>query len=106
MGWFYLIVAAIFELGWPLGFKLADLQPAKFWLWILLSIVSMILSGVFLYLAQRTIPIGTAYIVWTGTAAVATFVLGIIMFHDSASLARICCATLILCGVVGMKLFE
>ena len=106
MGWIYLIIAALFEIGWPLGFKLADLQPARFWWWILMAVASMTLSGVFLYLSQRTIPIGTAYIVWTGTAAVITFLLGIFMFHDSTSVAKICCATMILCGVIGMKLFE
>ena len=106
MGWIYLIVAALFEIGWPLGFTMADLHPSRFWLWILFAVVSMALSGVFLYLAQKTIPIGTAYIVWTGTAAVATFVLGVVLFADSLSVAKICCATLILCGVVGMKLFE
>ena len=106
MGWIYLIVAALFEIGWPLEFKMADLHPSRFVLWILFAVVSMTFSGVFLYLAQKTIPIGTAYIVWTGAAAVATFVLGIVLFNDSVSVAKICCATMILCGVVGMKLFE
>jgi quaternary ammonium compound-resistance protein SugE len=106
MGWIYLIVAALFEIGWPLGFKMADLHPNRFGLWIMVAIVSMTFSGVFLYLAQKTIPIGTAYIVWTGTAAVATFVLGVLLVNDSASVAKIFCAVMILCGVVGMKLFE
>lgn len=62
MAWFYLIIAAAFEVGWPLGFKLADLHPDKFGLFIGMAVVSMALSGLFLYIAQRTIPISTAYI--------------------------------------------
>ena len=71
MAWIYLTVAAIFEVGWPLGFKLADLHPHRFGTFISLAAVSMVLSGIFLYLAQRTIPVSTAYIVWTGIGAVA-----------------------------------
>lgn len=104
MAWFYLIVAAIFEIGWPLGFKLADQHPERFWMWIGLSMLSMTLSGVFLYLAQRTIPISTAYIVWTGIGAVGTFLIGLAFFGDSASLLRMFFALLILIGVVGMEL--
>ena len=104
MAWFYLIVAAVFEIGWPLGFKLADRNPERFWTCIGLSMLSMALSGVFLYLAQRTIPISTAYIVWTGIGAVGTFLIGLAFFGDSASLLRMFFALLILIGVVGMEL--
>lgn len=51
MAWFYLIIAAIFEVGWPLGFKLSGLHPEKFWTYITLASLSMLLSGVFLYFA-------------------------------------------------------
>src|SRR5574344_3145144 len=104
MAWLYLIIASLFEVGWPLGFKLADIHRDKFWLFIALSIVSMSLSGLFLYLAQRTIPISTAYIVWTGIGAVCTFIIGLIFFGDSASLLRMFFALMILVGVVGMEL--
>lgn len=104
MAWFYLIVAAVFEVGWPLGFKLSGLYPKYFWLHISLSIISMALSGVFLYLAQRTIPISTAYIVWTGIGAVCTFVLGIIFFGDSSSALRIFFAFLVIVGIIGLEL--
>lgn len=104
MAWFYLFLAAIFEVGWPLGFKLSDMYPNKFWLYISLAAVCMILSSVFLYVAQRTIPISTAYIIWTGIGAVCTFIIGMIFFGDPASLLRMFFALLILVGVVGLEL--
>lgn len=102
--WIYLIIAALFEVGWPLGFKLSGLHPERFWTHISLAVISMALSGVFLYLAQRTIPVSTAYIVWTGIGAVGTFLLGIAFFNDSASLLRMFFALLILVGIVGLEL--
>ena len=104
MAWFYLIVASIFEMGWPMGFKLSDLCPARFWWWIAFGLICMIFSGLFLYLAQRTIPIATAYVVWTGIGAVGTFLIGIFCFGDSASLLRMFFALLILVGIIGLEL--
>ena len=102
--WLLLIIAAVFEIGWPLGFKLSSTQPERFWLWITLAIVSMALSGVFLYFAQRAIPVSTAYIIWTGLGAVGTLFIGIIFFGDSASLLRMFFALLILIGIAGLEL--
>ena len=104
MAWFYLVIAAVFEVGWPLGFKLSGLHPERFWTYIVLACGSMALSGVFLYLAQRTIPVSTAYIIWTGIGAIGTFLLGILFFGDSASLLRMGFALLILVGIVGLEL--
>lgn len=104
MAWIYLLVAGLFEIGWPLGFKLADTHPRHFWLYIVLAIVSMALSGYLLYMAQKSIPIGTAYVVWTGIGAVGTVVIGIVWFHDAATLLRLFFVSLILIGVVGLKL--
>lgn len=104
MAWIYLTVAAIFEVGWPLGFKLADLHPHRFGTFISLAAVSMVLSGILLYLAQRTIPVSTAYIVWTGIGAVATFLIGIVWFGDPTSLLRLFFALLILVGIAGLEL--
>lgn len=104
MAWLLLLAAGIFEIGWPLGFKLADTHPRHFYLFILLAAASMAVSGYLLYMAQRTIPIGTAYVVWTGIGAVGTVLLGILFFHDSASLVRMFFLGLILAGVVGLKL--
>lgn len=99
-----MVCAGLLEIGWPLGFKLAGVYEKHFYLFIALSVVSMGFSGYLLYLAQRSIPIGTAYVVWTGIGAVGTVILGILFFHDSASVLRLLFVTLILAGVVGLKL--
>ena len=104
MPWILLVCAGLLEIGWPLGFKLAGVHEKHFYLFIALSIVSMGCSGYLLYLAQKSIPIGTAYVVWTGIGAVGTVLLGILFFHDSASVLRLLFVTLILAGVVGLKL--
>ena len=103
MSWLYLILAGIFEIGWPLGIKLSQTMPSKI-LGVVLAVISMIASMWFLWIAQKTIPIGTAYVVWTGIGAVGTLILGITLFGDSASLLRLCSALLIIIGVVGLKL--
>lgn len=103
MAWIYLIVAGISEIGWPLGLKLSQTTDHKI-SWIIFSIVSMSVSGLFLWLAQKSIPLGTAYAVWTGIGAVGTFIVGILMFKDPASIFRILSVTLIVIGIVGLKL--
>jgi len=103
--WLYLLIAAIFEIGWPLGFKLSQTTRFK-WLFIAQAIFSMLLSGFFLWLAQRDIPIGTAYAVWTGIGAAGTFLIGLAFFADPAGLLRILSFLLILTGVVGLKLSQ
>ncbi|WP_018336475.1 MULTISPECIES: DMT family transporter [Butyricimonas] len=104
MPWILLVCAGLLEIGWPLGFKLAGVYEKHFYLFIALAVVSMGFSGYLLYLAQKSIPIGTAYVVWTGIGAVGTVLLGILFFHDSASILRLLFVTLILTGVVGLKL--
>ena len=69
-----------------------------------LDIISMTLSGVFLYFAQRTIPVSTAYIIWTGLGAIGTLLIGILFFGDSASLLRMFFALLTLVGIIGLEL--
>lgn len=104
MAWILLIIAGLFEIGWPLGFKLASMH-SKYFIWFKgLSILSMGLSGYFLYLAQKSIPIGTAYVIWTGIGAIGTVLLGILFFHDSANIFRLLFLSLILIGIVGLKL--
>ena len=104
MAWILLIRAGLFEIGWPLGFKLASMH-SKYFIWFIgLSILSMGLSGYFLYLAQKSIPIGTAYVIWTGIGAIGTVLLGILFFHDSANIFRLLFLSLILIGIVGLKL--
>jgi len=103
MNWFYLILGGIFEIGWPLGLKLSQTMNSKV-LGLVMAGISMTLSGLFLWMAQKTIPIGTAYAVWTGIGAVGTLFVGIIIFNDSASFWRMFSALLIVTGIVGLKL--
>jgi quaternary ammonium compound-resistance protein SugE len=103
MNWIYLLLAGIFEIGWPLGFKLSQVTSYKI-SWILVAAISMVFSGIFLYLAQRTIPIGTAYAIWTGIGASGAFLLGILFFKDPISFFRVLSALLIIMGVIGLKL--
>ncbi|MDD3738733.1 MAG: multidrug efflux SMR transporter [Lentimicrobiaceae bacterium] len=104
MEWIYLIIASILEVGWPLGFKLSQTTPYK-WQWIVFAIISMGLSGLFLYLAQKSLPIGTAYVIWTGIGAIGTLLIGIFYFGDSASALRMISAFFIIIGVVGLRIF-
>jgi quaternary ammonium compound-resistance protein SugE len=104
MSWIFLIIAGCFEIGWPLGMKLSQTQPQNKFLWIFLAIVSMALSGYFLWIAQKTIPMGTAYAIWTGIGAAGAFMVGIAFFKDPASFFRIASVTLIILGIIGLKL--
>jgi quaternary ammonium compound-resistance protein SugE len=103
MSWFYLFIAGIFEIGWPLGLKLSQTMTSKV-VGIVIAIISMALSGLFLWLAQRTIPMGTAYAVWTGIGAVGTFIVGILLFKDPSNIFRIISVSLVIVGVIGLKL--
>ena len=103
MAWAYLLAAGLFEIGWPVGFKLSQQPEYKVW-GIVGAIVSMGLSGWLLWLAQKQIPIGTAYAVWTGIGGAGTFVIGVLFFGDAASIARFVGVALIGGGVVTLKL--
>lgn len=104
MSWVYLIIAGLFEVGWPLGFKLASTYTKYSVVFIGVSVISMTLSGVFLYIAQKSIPIGTAYVIWTGVGAVGTLLIGIFFFGDSANFWRLFFITMIIIGVIGTKI--
>ncbi len=103
MAWVFLLVAGLSEIGWPLGLKLSQVTPHKA-VWLLVAVASMVVSGAFLWLAQKSIPMGTAYAVWTGIGAVGTFVAGILLFKDPVSVFRVLSVTLIVAGIVGLKL--
>lgn len=103
IAWIYLLIAGLLEIGWPLGLKLSQTTPYKF-AWIGTAAVSMMISGYFLWLAQRHIPIGTAYAVWTGIGAIGTFIVGVAFFKDPATMFRIASVTLIAMGIIGLKL--
>ena len=103
MSWVYLLLAGLTEIGWPLGMKMAQNNESK-WQGIVIAVCCIALSGALLWLAQREIPMGTAYAVWTGIGASGTFILGIWLYGDPASLMRYIGVFLILSGVVVLKL--
>lgn len=105
MSWLYLLIAAIFEVGWPFGMKMASLSTNKIG-WIIFAIIAMILSGLFLYIAQKQIPIGIAYAIWTGIGAVCTFALGVWVFHDSINLMKIFGVSLIILGIILLEISQ
>jgi quaternary ammonium compound-resistance protein SugE len=104
MAWVALIIAGVFEWGWPVGLKLGMTDAGLRWGWIGFAALCMLASGMLLLMAQKTIPMGTAYAVWTGIGAVGTFVLGIYLFAEPATLARWFFVGLIVVGIVGLKL--
>lgn len=104
MAWVYLIIAGIFEWGWPVGLKLGLADSGLRWSWIAFAAICMAVSGALLLIAQKTIPMGTAYAVWTGIGAVGTFIIGILIFNEAANFARFFFVGLIVVGIVGLKL--
>lgn len=104
MAWIYLIIAGIFEWGWPVGLKFGLAETGLRWNWILFAAVCMTASGILLLMAQKTLPIGTAYAVWTGIGAAGTFALGILLFDEPATFSRFFFVGMIIVGIVGLKL--
>ncbi len=102
MAWVLLFVAGVFEVAWAVGLKTSEgfsrLWPSVF------TLVCMIVSVVLLALAMRSLPVGTAYAVWTGIGAVGTAILGMILFAEPRDAARLLCLGLIVAGIVGLKL--
>jgi quaternary ammonium compound-resistance protein SugE len=101
MDWLLLAVAGLLEVAWAIGLKYTDgftrLGPSAG------TLAAMVASVVLLAIAMRTIPVGTAYAVWTGIGAVGTVVLGIALFGEPASVARLACIALVVAGIVGLK---
>lgn len=102
--WVFLLVAGLCEIGWPLGLKLANIYPQLRLVWFAFSFISIVSSGVCLFFAQRIIPIGTAYAIWTGIGAAGTFIVGILGFNDPVSVLRILSVLFIIAGIIGLKL--
>ncbi|MEJ2104106.1 MAG: quaternary ammonium compound efflux SMR transporter SugE [Ignavibacteriaceae bacterium] len=104
MSWIYLFIAGLFEIAWAIGLKYTEgftnLLPSA------LTIIGMILSFYFLSAAVKTIPIGTAYGIWTGIGAVGTAILGIILFDESKDFIRVFFILLIVIGIIGLKIFS
>lgn len=103
MAWVYLVLAGFLEIGWPIGLKLGWTQEGLRLLWLAFAIFCILCSGLLLLMAQKEIPMGTAYAVWTGIGAVGTFMVGIAAFGDAATPMRLASAGLIIVGVIGLK---
>ena len=103
MSWAYLVLAGLFEIGWPVGLKMAQ-EPSSRVTGVAVAVVFMATSGLLLWLAQRQIPIGTAYAVWTGIGAAGTFLVGVFFYDDPTSIARYLGVALIVSGVVILQL--
>jgi quaternary ammonium compound-resistance protein SugE len=102
MAWLYLVFAGILEIGWPVGLKMAQV-PATRITGILVAVAFMAASGFLLWTAQKQIPIGTAYAVWTGIGAAGTFLVGVLVYNDPTSIVRFLGVGLIVAGVVTLK---
>jgi len=104
MAWLYLVIAGILEVVWALGMKQTEgftrLWPSVF------TLGFMGVSFYLLALAMRDLPAGTAYAVWTGIGAVGTVILGMLWLGEPRDAARLICVTLILSGVIGLKVFS
>ncbi|GAH87803.1 unnamed protein product, partial [marine sediment metagenome] len=79
MSWIYLIFAGLFEIGWPVGLKMAQGDENRF-AGVLVAVSCMAVSGLLLWLAQKEIPLGTSYAVWTGIGAAGTFFVGVLFY--------------------------
>ncbi|WP_108671971.1 quaternary ammonium compound efflux SMR transporter SugE [Peribacillus acanthi] len=101
MAWIYLIIAGVFEVVWAIGLKYTN-GFTKFYP-TLITIVGMIISFYFLSMAIKTLPIGTAYAIWTGIGAAGAVILGIILFGEPKSIIRFFFLALILVGIIGLK---
>lgn len=102
MAWTYLLIAGLLEVGWAIGLKYTD-GFSRLWPSVG-TVLAMILSLAFLGLALKTLPVGTAYAVWTGIGAIGTVILGIVLFAEPATALRLACVGLILSGIIGLKL--
>ena len=102
MAWVYLTVAGLFEIGWAIGLKYSHgfSRPVP----SLLTVAAMVMSVWLLSIAMKSIPVGTAYAVWTGIGAVGVAILGMALFGESRELARLVCLFLIIVGILGLKL--
>jgi len=102
MAWISLAIAGILEVFWAIGLKYTE-GFSKLWP-SLFTVFGMIASFYFLAKALKVIPVGTGYAVWTGIGATGTAILGIVLFGESAAPARVACITLIVVGIIGLKL--
>jgi len=104
MAWIYLFIAGLFECGWAIGLKYTEgfTRPWP----SLLTVAAMGISFVLLSGAMKTIPVGTAYAVWTGIGAVGVAIMGVVLFSEALNVYRIASILLIILGIAGLKIFS
>lgn len=102
MAWIYLLVAGLLEIGWAIGLKYTH-GFSRLWPSVA-TVVCMIASFALLALALKSLPLGTAYAVWTGVGTAGTALFGMWLFNEPRDAARLVCLTLIVAGIVGLKL--
>ncbi len=102
--WIDLLIASVFEITWAIALKYSE-GLRRFWPNVIL-VIAFLLSFIFLARAVRTLPIGTAYAVWTGIGAVGTALLGMLLFAESTAPLRLLCIVLIIVGIVGLRLLS
>jgi len=100
--WIILVIAGLFEVGWAIGLKYTE-GFTRLWPTVG-TVLAMVLSVALLGLAMKSLPVGTAYSVWVGVGAVGTVALGIVLFGEPATAARLVSVGLIIAGIVGLKL--
>lgn len=102
MQWIMLILAGVFEVTWAIAMKYSDgftvVMPT------VVTVIGYIASAVFLSLALKHLPLGTAYAMWTGFGIIGTAVLGIFLFNEKLSIPQVICVVLIVIGIAGLKL--
>jgi len=104
VAWIILLIAGLFEVGWAVGLKFTEgfTRPIP----IVLTAISLVLSMGLLGWSVKTLPLGTAYAVWTGVGAVGTAIVGVVLFKEPATAARLVCLGLIVAGILGLKVFS
>lgn len=104
MHWIFLFIAGLFEISWAVGLKFShgfsQIIPS------VLTVICMIASFYFLALALKSLPLGTAYAIWTGIGTIGTVIFGIILFKEPVSAIRLLCIALIISGITGLKLIS
>lgn len=104
MQWIYLLLASFFEVTWALAMKYSD-GFTNLWPTVI-TVVGYLASAVFLSLALRKLPLGTAYAIWTGIGIMGTSIFGFFLFKEALSLVQIICLVMIAGGIAGLKLFS
>ena len=104
MAWIMIVIAGAMEMVWSYSAKQSNGWTN--WGWSAVTIVSSLISFFLLTFAMKSLPLGTAYVVWTGIGAVGSFIVGIVLLHEPANFWRVASALLVFAGVVGMRLSE